>query len=189
MKAETVIYVDAKGAEHEALVRALNGLNPGYITVSYVDVDAPEGDNLKTVYDIPHVTARTEMTTVKAADGSDFLQGNAGLPSIQLNCWKEYHESHTAPAADHPMFDHPFKAKEQDEFGRVVEPERPEYAAQVAAHQASTYPAAAEGEPTETDLDADAKEKAIAEATAGESLAHGVGTIPPSGEMPTPPTA
>ena len=149
MKGTTVIYIDSKGAEHEALVRALNGLNPGYITVSYVDVDAPEGDNLKTVFDIPHMKHESKA------------EPNPALPTIPLNCWKDYHESHTVAASDHPMFDHPFKAKEVDEFGKVIEPARPEYAAQVNAHLQSKVPSAA-------DLDAVAEEQKTKEATGGK---------------------
>ena len=147
MKATTVVYIDAKGAEHEALVRALNGLNPGYATVVYVDVDAPEADNLKTVFDVPHMDDDAKKET------------NAALPTIHLNCWKEKHRIHNAPASDHPMFDHPFAEKQKDEFGEVIQPSRPEHEAMIAAHAASL--------PSAEDLDAAASEDKAKESTKG----------------------
>jgi hypothetical protein len=147
-KTEEVIYVDPQGREHKALVTALNGLNPGYISVVYVDGDAPENENIRRVYDIPHFkdSARSEHS--------------ADLPDIHLNCWKEIGEEHTAPASDHPMFDHPFAEKAKDEFGQVLEPERPEHSAMVAEHVASL--------PSAEDLDAAADEEKAKEATNGK---------------------
>lgn len=121
-KSEHVIYIDPQGREHAALVTALNGLNQGYLSVIYIDAEAPERENQREVFDIPHFSdpARSEHS--------------AKLPDIHLNCWKEVGEAHAVPASDHPMFDHPFVAKEKDEFGKVLEPARPEYEAQVSAH-------------------------------------------------------
>jgi hypothetical protein len=106
MKATTVIYVDARGLEHDALVRAVNGLNPGYIDLAYVDADAPEGENLKTVFAVPHMDDDSQKET------------NPALPTIHLHVWKEHYRIHTEPASDHPMFDHPFAAPPKDEFGK-----------------------------------------------------------------------
>jgi hypothetical protein len=141
MKATAVVYVDVRGAEHDALVRAVNGLNPGYVDLAYVDSEAPESDNMKTVFAVPHM------------DDDSQKEPNPALPTIHLNVWKEHYRIHNEPASDHPMFDHPFAEKEKDEFGQVLEPARPEYEAQIAAHQESVA-----GLPSEADLDSAAND-------------------------------
>lgn len=152
-KSKIVIYVDAFGKEHDALVTALNGLNAGYVSLVYVDMAAPEADNVKKLFDVAHMSDASKAET------------NANLPAYQLNCWKEVGEAHSAPPADHPMFDHQFKQPEYDQQGALIAPLRPDYAAEVAAHQEGLEAA----KPSEADLDADAAEKKAAEGTSGKS--------------------
>lgn len=87
-KGTTVIYVDPAGKEHEALVKALNGLNEGFITVTYIDVDAPEAENLKTVFDIAHMSHSSKD------------ESNPGLPRTVLNAWREKESDGLPSAAD-----------------------------------------------------------------------------------------
>lgn len=146
MKGKAVIYIDGHGKEHDAIVRAVNNTYPGYVDLVYVDLDALDSDNLKTLYSIAHMSDESKQET------------NPALPTIHLNCWKEFYEQHTAPASDHPIFDHPF-AEHKDEFGKRIEPARPEYEAQVREHRDSL--------PSAEDLDAVAQEQSAADATAG----------------------
>ena len=120
-KTDVVIYVDHTGAEHKALVTAINGLNPRHLSLVYIDPKADERENVKQVYDVQYLH-------------DQFEENNPDLPKIHLNCWKFDGEEHTVAASDHPMFDHPFAPKPTDEDGRVIEKPRPEYDAQVAAH-------------------------------------------------------
>jgi hypothetical protein len=137
MKAAAVIYVDVRGAEHDALVRAVNNFHEGYVDLVYVDADAPEGDNVKTVFSVPHM------------DDESKKEPNPTLPQIHLNVWKEHYRVHGEPAPDHPIFDSPYEEKQKDEFGKPLVKERPEYEAQVTAHKESQT-----GLPSGEDLDA-----------------------------------
>src|SRR5258708_2303683 len=124
-KSKHAMYGDGLGKEHYALVTAINQLHPGYVTLVYVDEDAPEPNNLKTVYDVAHLSAKGG-------------EPNPGLPSYDVHGWKEVDEEHKAPPSDHPAFDHPHKLPEFDQDGARIPISRPEYEAEVAAHQAST---------------------------------------------------
>jgi hypothetical protein len=121
-----VVYVDGLGREHEALVTAVNGLHPGLVTLVFVDVNAPEPENVKKIFDVAHMSQITEP--------------NPDLPNYQVNCWKEFYENHRALPADHPAFDHPAKAAEYDEQGARIMPERPLTMADVMAHQKAATP-------------------------------------------------
>jgi len=143
-KSDPVFYIDPFGRDHVALVFALNGLNPGYLSVVYIDQAAPENDNLKRVFDIPHMTddSRQETRTVPVSDpqaraaGEVVVDGNPDLPTYHVNCWKEIDEDHRRLPQDHPAFDHPFAAPETDKEGQVIPKSRPEYEADVRRHQA-----------------------------------------------------
>lgn len=183
-KTDRVIYIDPKGVPHNALVVAANGLNPGYLTLVYIDPKADERENVKQAFDVPHMddNSRQEVRTVQDPtqpwNPKALLQeGNPDLPTIHLNCWKMQWEAHEAPASDHPMFDHPFAPRPTDEDGRPMEKARPEYDEQVAAHQASQAANQA-ALPSAADLDATAADQTTADATKGEGLlgkvAHGV---------------
>jgi hypothetical protein len=125
-KSHSVVYVDGLGREHEALVTAVNGLHPGLVTLVFVDVNAPEPENVKKIFDVAHMSQITEP--------------NPDLPNYQVNCWKEFYENHRALPADHPAFDHPAKAAEYDEQGARIMPERPLTMADVMAHQEAATP-------------------------------------------------
>jgi hypothetical protein len=165
MKATAVVYVDVRGAEHDALVRAVNNFHEGYVDLVYVDADAPEGDNVKTVFSVPHM------------DDESKKEPNPALPQIHLNVWKEHYRVHGEPAPDHPIFDSPYEEKQKDEFGKALEKPRPEYEAQIAAHQGvmkqidEQMDELADGilqsHPTSADLDAVAAEQKAAEDTSG----------------------
>lgn len=143
-KSKHVMFVDGLGKEHSALVTAINGLHPGYVTLVYVDESAPDADNLKKVYDIPHMELKP-------------AESNSSLPSYDFNCWKEVDEEHKALPSDHPAFDHPFAGPAKDEEGIPLP--RPEYEAELAAHQAK---------PSADDLDAIAAEDEAKKATNGK---------------------
>jgi hypothetical protein len=132
-KSHSVVYVDGLGREHEALVTAVNGLHPGLVTLVFVDVNAPEPENVKKIFDVAHMSQITEP--------------NPDLPNYQVNCWKEFYENHRALPADHPAFDHPAKAAEYDEQGSRIVPERPLTMADVMAHQESKCASAEAGIP------------------------------------------
>jgi len=122
-KGKAVIFVDALGKEHSALVTALNVAHEGYVSLIYIDAGAPEADNIKTASDVPHISDASRADS------------NPDLPSYPLNAWKEPGEEHRALPADHPQFDHPFKQPELDEQGNPIPVARPAYEADVAAHQ------------------------------------------------------
>jgi hypothetical protein len=123
MKGTSVLYIDPSGKEHTFLVTALNGLNEGFISGVYVDMTAPEPDNLKSVYDIPHMSHESRQET------------NPDLPRYVVHCWKEKGESHLALPADHPQFDHPGEPR-TGEHGQQIVKERPLHEANIAARQA-----------------------------------------------------
>jgi hypothetical protein len=154
-KAKTILYIDAFGREHEALVvdakrrssyRDRNGIEHTLFTpvadgsddciVSGLYINpALEPDSIVRFYDVPHFTDESKQ------------ESNPALPSYHVNCWKEFSEQHSALPADHPAFDHPFHVEYVtdadgnplvDQFGQKVrkQPARPEYDAHVADHQA-----------------------------------------------------
>jgi hypothetical protein len=140
-KARTVLYIDAKGFEHEALVTALNGLHEGYLSLVYIDDKAEEADNVKKVFDIPHLSddSRQETREVAMSDqaqnrGLTVLEGNLHLPTYHVNCWKEVGEAHKPFPADHPQFDHPFEEAKFDEHGVHQPKARPEFDADIVQH-------------------------------------------------------
>lgn len=155
-KAFPVVYIDAAGKEHAALVFAakrrsvyrgadgreqvlLTPVSEGdedcFVSGVYVDAKARESESIKQFYDVPHFTDESKQ------------EPNPALPSYQLNCWKEFGEEHNAIPTDHPNFDHPFHREfvtdangnvlVDDKGNKVVkEKDRPLYDAHVAAHQA-----------------------------------------------------
>lgn len=177
-KSKHAMYVDGLGKEHYALVTAINQLHPGYVTLVYVDEDASERENLKTVYDVPHLSEKN-------------AEPNPALPSYDVHGWKEVDEEHKALPSDHPAFDHPHKLPEFDQDGTRIPIIRPEYEAEIAAHKSTaaelvfetkTYTDGssatgvaplpdqspeqqAAGTPSATDLDTVAAEEAAKEAT------------------------
>ncbi len=149
-RTEPVIYCDAKGVEHEALVFAVNPLNEGYLSLVYVDPSKPDADNVVKVFDVRHMSSISEFRTVKYSSGQDAEEGNPDLPTYHLNCWKNLFEHSKALPSDHPAYYHPHLPT-TDKDGKRIERSRPEYDAQIEAHQASTqadgYAASSEGEP------------------------------------------
>jgi hypothetical protein len=145
-KGEFVTYIDNFGREHDALVFAVNPRDSQLASLVIIDVNAPENANTQLLYDIPHASHDTRQ------------ESNPELPVYTLHAWKEEGEKHLAMPTDHPAFDHPFKEPEYDEAGIRKEKERPDYAAQLAEHQASL--------PSMADLDAVAAEEEVKEATA-----------------------
>ena len=145
MKRDTVIYCDAKGKEHDALVFAVNPMNPTYQSLVYVDEAKPESDNVVKVFDVRHMDTISEP--------------NPALPTYHLNCWKEKWTSSNALPADHPAYDHPHLPT-SDQDGKAIPHDRPEYDAHIAAHVAARQPSAA-------DLDVVAAEQKAAEDTSG----------------------
>lgn len=142
---DVVVYIDAKGVEHNGLVADINQLHDGYLSLTYQDA---EGRTVN-VYDVAHMDHPSREET------------NPGLPTFHLHCWKYRGEDHTAIPADHPMFDHPFEPVTKDDDGRRIAKPRPLYDAAVADHMSSRLP-------SEADLDADAEEKKIVEAAKGK---------------------
>jgi len=187
-KTESVTYCDAKGQEHEALVFAVNPLNDGYISLVYVDESRPEHDNLVKVHDVRHM--------------DEIKEPNPELPTYHLNCWKKFFEDSRPLPADHPAYDHPHLPT-SDADKKPIPRSRPEYEADLAAHQvkmqrassqADGYEPSSEGEPeppdtgaglpSAADLDAVAAEQQAAEATGGSPS-----DAPPAESGPsTPPT-
>jgi hypothetical protein len=121
-KGNFVVYLDQVGKEHSALVTAMNPLNEGFVTLIYIDQNAPEGDNIRKLFDVRH------LSRVKEA--------NPTLPTYHVHCWKSVGESHTALPPDHPALDNPLAPIDVDKNGNRVPIARPEYDAQVAAHRA-----------------------------------------------------
>lgn len=139
-----VIYLDTKGQEHEALVFAVNPLNEGFVSLVYVDESKPEADNVVKLIDVRHMATISEARLVESDEmdystGKEKLveEGNKHLPTYHLNCWKEPYESHNPLPVDHPAYDHPHR-KVVDQDGNVIPVPRPEYDAEVAAHQYAT---------------------------------------------------
>lgn len=108
---ETVIYIDATGKTHEALVFGQNVLHPNLLDLVYVDENAPANDNIKKVFAIDHHEAKKET--------------NPDLPAYPLNAWKEYYENHQVIPPDHPNFDHKFAPKVLGLNGQPLPTERP----------------------------------------------------------------
>jgi hypothetical protein len=124
-KGTTVIFIDPAGVEHDALVFAENGMNPGLLSVLFIDMSAPDQDNAKRVYDIPHFSDSSKDEI------------NPELPRYAVNCYKEYGEAHLVPPADHPMFDHAFKSADVAQNGERIPVSRPLTEAAEADHLAS----------------------------------------------------
>jgi hypothetical protein len=122
-KQDAVIYIDGYGREHDALVTAVNEREQGFVTLVYVDVNAPEPENVKKLFDIAHVSHASKQ------------EPNPDLPSYDVNAWKQRGELHRALPADHPAFDHPFLLPKLDEAGNVIPIDRPKTVAEVQSHQ------------------------------------------------------
>lgn len=141
---DRVIYVDAKSVEFNALVTRTNPFNPGFLSLIYIDANG----QILNAFDVAHMDNNSKQEVQMVQDPqkpwdpkAQIPQGNPDLPTIHLNCWRyEWDDQHTAPAPDHPMFDHPFAPKPTDEDGRPIPASRPQYEAQVAAHQAIHVP-------------------------------------------------
>lgn len=151
---DVVVYLDTKGVEHNGLVKDVNQLHDGYLSLSYQDVEGRSID----VYDVPHFTHPSREET------------NPDLPTFHLHCWKNRGEDHTPIPKDHPMFDHPFEPITKDDDGRRVPKPRPMYDAVIAEHMASKLPSAA-------DLDA-AVANAAAEQNAKDATSGEPATLP-----------
>jgi hypothetical protein len=123
-KGHEVIYVDQVGAEHAALVTAMNGMHEGFVSLIYIDPQAPESENVKKLFDVAHASHPSKD------------ESNPDLPRYVVNAWKEPGESHLVLPSDHPAMDHPFRPVAVDQDGVRIPIARPEYEAQVAAHQA-----------------------------------------------------
>lgn len=133
MKATSVTYLDAKGQPHEALVTAVNPLNPGYLSLVYVDESRPDADNVVKLGDVRHLDTISEP--------------NPALPTYHLNCWKECCTPSNSLPADHPAYDHPHLPT-TDADGNPIPVDRPLHDADIAAHQLQTgYDPSSEGEP------------------------------------------
>jgi hypothetical protein len=115
---EVVVYLDAKGVPHNALVKSLNQLHDGFVSVSYQDAEGRTID----VYDVPHM------------DHESRQEPNPDLPTFHINCWKYPDEDHNVAPKDHPMFDHRFAPPTKDNDGRIVPKPRPLLDAVVAEH-------------------------------------------------------
>jgi hypothetical protein len=166
---KSIVYIDAFGNQHDALVIAINQMHEGVISVAYVGDGGRFGaEPLKFAFDIQHMSARSEMTTVQVSDKENpahlaafpdgVKQGNPKLPTYHLNCWKEPDEEHKALPSDHPAFDHPYDFPKADEHGYFPVKSRPEFEADQVAHL--RMGAATESLPSGADLDAvDAEEE------------------------------
>jgi hypothetical protein len=169
-----VTYVDAQSKTHDALVRNINPMHPGRLTLVYLGDD---GEPL-VVYDIAHkddasrANLREVLVNGPAPNrGETVIDGNPDLPQFDHNCWMERDETHSPLPADHPAFDHPFKQPEFDQSGNRIPIVRTEYERAVEEHQKEM---AAQGQeqakPSADDLDKDAEEKAAKDATAGKKV-------------------
>jgi hypothetical protein len=138
-KGQAVLYIDGFGREHEALVTAVNGMNLGFVTLVHVDINSPEADNIRKIFDVAHVSHESKQ------------EPNPSLPSYDVNAWKFVGEIHRALPTDHPAFDHPFLPQKTDEQGNVIPIPRPATDAELTAHQASqtAKPAVADAGPTD----------------------------------------
>lgn len=117
---EVVVYIDPKGVPKNALVKSLNQLHDGYVSLSYQDAEGRPVD----VFDVPHM------------DDESRQEPNPDLPTFHINCWKYPEEDHNRAPKDHPMFDHPFAPATLDNDGRRIPKPRPLLDAVVAEHQA-----------------------------------------------------
>src|SRR4029077_20927885 len=99
-----------------------NPLNEGFLSLIYIDPHAPEGDNVKKLFDVRHISKVQET--------------NPALPTYHLNAWKEVDESHTALPSDHPALDNPLAPVDVDKNGNGALVARPACGAKVAAHRA-----------------------------------------------------
>jgi hypothetical protein len=117
---QVVIYIDPKGVPKNALVKSLNQLHEGYLSLSYQDAEGRSID----VFDVPHM------------DDESRQEPNPDLPTFHINCWKYPDEDHNRAPKDHPMFDHPFEPPTLDDDGRRIPKPRPEFDAVVEEHQA-----------------------------------------------------
>jgi hypothetical protein len=125
---DVVVYIDAKGVPHNALVKALNQLHEGFISVGYQDNEGRTVD----VNDVPHMSHESRQEL------------NPDLPTFHINCCKYADEDHNRAPKDHPMFDHPFAPPTLDNDGRIIAKPRPEFEKVVAEHQAGKAEAAPE---------------------------------------------
>lgn len=126
---DVVIYIDPKGVPKNALVKSINQLHDGYVSLSYQDAEGRSID----VFDVPYMGDKSRQ------------EPNPDLPTFHINCWKYPGEQHNVAPKDHPMFDHPFAPPTKDQDGRIVPKPRPEFEKVVEIHKASK-PAAPETE-------------------------------------------
>lgn len=167
MKGTTVVYIDPAGAEHDALVTAINPLHENVIDIAYVDMGAVEAENLKKVFAVVHASdpSKDEVREHPVSDaalasvGQVEIDGNPELPRYVINAWKYKVEEHKALPVDHPQFDHPFKQPDLAQNGEVIPVERPGFDADKAGHLAQM------GSPSAEDLDAVASEQKVAAQT------------------------
>jgi hypothetical protein len=138
-KNKAIIYIDPSGKEHDALVVGVNQMHEGVISVAFAD-DAPgrEYSTVEFVYDIPHMSAQSEVHTVPASGelgmrGVVVEQGNSDLPTYHIHCWKEAGEEHKALPEDHPAFDGKYAWPQADEHGQFAQKSRPAFEADQAA--------------------------------------------------------
>jgi hypothetical protein len=132
-------YIDTKGKAHKAQVvtvrenrvlKATDGFenldrvinDEPIISLSYVN---PSTGRPETVSELVHMSHPSKQET------------NPAMPTIHLHCWKRTDEEHTAPAEDHPIFDHPHEQTKVDGFGKPIVKARPKHEAHIAAHQAT----------------------------------------------------
>lgn len=148
-KSDAVVYIDGFGREHDALVTVVNERYPGRVTLVYVDVNLPEPENVKKIYDVAHVSDASKQ------------EPNPDLPSYDVNAWKERGELHRALPEDHPAFDHPFVLPKLDETGNIVLIDRPQTNAEIVAHQEALAAKEQAGLPSAEDLDKVAEEEKL----------------------------
>jgi hypothetical protein len=154
-KASVVIFIDGRGVSHEALVTACKqrieytdarknkqvnfnevagGGRDCVVSGVYVDRASRQQDPTLKFFDVPHYSDPSRQ------------DNNPGVPSYQLNCWKEVDEEHTEIPSDHPNFDHPFHREYEvdgegnfrvDDAGNKIlnKRARPGFEGQLAAHQ------------------------------------------------------
>jgi len=134
-KTHAVTYVDGYGKEHDAIVTAVNVMNPGFLSLAFVDANAEERDNVVHKYDVPHRAIAPR-------------EQNPNLPQYDVNCWKDVEEPHAKLPEDHAAFDHPFVLPEKTETGDVIPKPRPKFAAAVHEHMKTSLTMAA-GTPVE----------------------------------------
>jgi hypothetical protein len=69
-KAHQVIHIDQVGTEHEALVTALNGMHDGFVSLIFIDPQAPEAENVKKVYDVAHASHPSKDSQTPTSHGT-----------------------------------------------------------------------------------------------------------------------